>query len=56
MASITEAGVGILLVEQFAGHVLGVADQVAVMVNGRIRAAGRPQDMADQLSGAYLGG
>ncbi|HZA60112.1 MAG TPA: ABC transporter ATP-binding protein [Actinomycetota bacterium] len=56
VASITETGVAILLVEQFAGHLLGVADQVAMMVHGRIRAAGRPQEMAGQLSGAYLGG
>ena len=56
VAAITATGVAILVVEQFAGHVLGVADQVAVMVNGRIRAAGRPDEMAEQLSGAYLGG
>lgn len=56
VAAITARGVAILLVEQFAGPLLGVADQVAVMVHGRIRAAGRPDEMADQLSGAYLGG
>ncbi len=56
VAAITATGVAILLVEQFAGHVLGVADQVAVMVHGQIRAAGRPNEMAAQLSGAYLGG
>jgi branched-chain amino acid transport system ATP-binding protein len=52
---ITARGTAILLVEQFAGFVLGVADQVAIMVNGQIRAAGRPDEMAEQLSGAYLG-
>jgi branched-chain amino acid transport system ATP-binding protein len=52
---ITASGTAILLVEQFAGFVLGVADQVAIMVNGQIRAAGRPEEMAGQLSGAYLG-
>ncbi|MDZ7675097.1 MAG: ABC transporter ATP-binding protein [Acidimicrobiales bacterium] len=56
VAAVTAGGVGILLVEQFAGHVLDVADQVAVMVNGRIRAAGRPHEMAEALSGVYLGG
>ncbi len=56
VAEITSSGVAVLLVEQFAGHVLGVADQVAVMVQGTIRAAGRPNEMADQLTGAYLGG
>lgn len=56
VAAITGTGVAVLLVEQFAGHVLGVADQVAVMVQGTIRAAGRPNEMVDQLTGAYLGG
>jgi branched-chain amino acid transport system ATP-binding protein len=55
VSAITRSGVAVLLVEQFAGFVLGVADQIAVMVNGRIRAAGRPDEMADQLTGAYLG-
>jgi branched-chain amino acid transport system ATP-binding protein len=52
---ITANGTAILVVEQFAGFVLGVADQIAIMVNGQIRAAGRPDEMAAQLSGAYLG-
>ena len=53
--SLTERGVAILLVEQFAAFVLDVADQVAVLVNGEIRAAGRPAEMAGLLQGAYLG-
>jgi branched-chain amino acid transport system ATP-binding protein len=53
--TITERGVAILLVEQFASFVLDVADQVAVLVQGEIRAAGRPEDMAGLLQGAYLG-
>ena len=53
--SLTERGVAILLVEQFAAFVLDVADQVAVLVNGQIRAAGRPGEMAGLLQGAYLG-
>ena len=53
--SLTERGVAILLVEQFAAFVLDVADQVAVLVNGQIRAAGRPAEMAGLLQGAYLG-
>ena len=55
VAGITRTGVGILVVEQFAGFLLDVADQVAVMINGEIRAAGRPHEMAGQLHGAYLG-
>jgi len=53
--TLTERGVAILLVEQFAAFVLDVADQVAVLVNGEIRAAGRPAEMAGLLQGAYLG-
>jgi len=53
--TLTERGVAILLVEQFAAFVLAVADQVTVLVNGEIRAAGRPAEMADLLQGAYLG-
>jgi branched-chain amino acid transport system ATP-binding protein len=53
--TLTRRGVAILLVEQFAAFVLEVADQVAVLVNGEIRAAGRPAGMADLLQGAYLG-
>jgi branched-chain amino acid transport system ATP-binding protein len=56
VAAIAAAGVAILVVEQFASVVLEVADQVAVMINGEIRAAGRPEEMAGQLQGAYLGG
>ena len=53
--TITERGVAILLVEQFASFVLDVADQVAVLVHGEIRTAGRPGEMAGLLQGAYLG-
>jgi branched-chain amino acid transport system ATP-binding protein len=56
VAAIAATGVAILVVEQFASVVLEVADQVAVMINGEIRAAGRPEEMAGQLQGAYLGG
>jgi branched-chain amino acid transport system ATP-binding protein len=53
--TLTERGVAILLVEQFAAFVLDVADEVAVLVNGEIRAAGGPAEMAGLLQGAYLG-
>jgi branched-chain amino acid transport system ATP-binding protein len=55
VAQLTSRGVSILVVEQFAGFVLDVADQVALMINGEIRAVGPPADMADQLQAAYLG-
>ncbi|MEX1009383.1 MAG: ATP-binding cassette domain-containing protein [Acidimicrobiia bacterium] len=47
--------VSILIVEQFAHEVLGVADVAAIMINGRIQVVGRPTEIADELSAAYLG-
>jgi branched-chain amino acid transport system ATP-binding protein len=56
VAQVASEGVAILVVEQFASVVLDVADHVALMVNGRIVRAGRPDEVADGLSEAYLGG
>jgi branched-chain amino acid transport system ATP-binding protein len=53
---LAETGVTILVVEQFASVVLGVADHVAVMAQGLIRLQGRPDDVKDELHAAYLGG
>jgi branched-chain amino acid transport system ATP-binding protein len=53
---IAREGVSILVVEQFASVVLGVADRAAIMVNGKIKAIGRPEALEDQLQVAYLGG
>jgi branched-chain amino acid transport system ATP-binding protein len=49
-------GITILLVEQFASTALRVADFAAVLSQGRIVAVGEPQDVADLVSAAYLGG
>ena len=49
-------GVSILVVEQFASTVLGVADLAAVLVHGRVARVGTPRDLQDDLSKAYLGG
>jgi branched-chain amino acid transport system ATP-binding protein len=54
--SLAEEGITILLVEQFATTALRVADFAAVMTQGRVIAVGEPQDIADQVSEAYLGG
>jgi branched-chain amino acid transport system ATP-binding protein len=56
VAQIARSGTSILVVEQFARTVLGVADVAAIMVNGRIRRVGAPGDVEDELSAAYLGG
>jgi branched-chain amino acid transport system ATP-binding protein len=56
VAQVAREGVSILVVEQFARTVLGVADYAAIMVHGRIARAGRPETLEDELSTAYLGG
>ncbi len=56
VAEIASSGVSILVVEQFARTVLGVADVAAIMVHGRIRQVGPPKEIESSLSAAYLGG
>ena len=55
VAQIAREGVSILVVEQFARTVLGVADYAAIMVHGRIAKLGRPDELEAELSTAYLG-
>jgi branched-chain amino acid transport system ATP-binding protein len=56
VAQLAAGGMSILVVEQFARTVLGVADCAALMTHGRVMKAGRPEELADELSEAYLGG
>jgi branched-chain amino acid transport system ATP-binding protein len=55
VAQISQDGVSILVVEQFARTVLGAADYAAIMVHGRIAKVGRPDELEAELSTAYLG-
>lgn len=55
VATVARSGVSILVVEQFASTVLGVADHAAIMVHGRIVRDGAPADLEQELSSAYLG-
>ena len=55
VAGIAREGVSILVVEQFARTVLGVADHAVIMQHGRVVAAGAPADLEADLSAAYLG-
>ncbi len=48
--------VSILVVEQFAHEVLGVADVAAIILHGAIQFEGPPTEVADALQDAYLGG
>lgn len=56
VTEIAEAGVSVLVVEQFARRALAVAQYAVVMVGGRVTAIGEPADIQDELSAAYLGG
>ena len=50
-------GIAVVLVEQFVGQAMGVADQVLVLEQGRTVAAGTPAELAEHdLAAAYLGG
>jgi branched-chain amino acid transport system ATP-binding protein len=55
VAGIAREGVSILVVEQFARTVLGVADRAVIMQHGNVVAAGVPSDLEAELSAAYLG-
>jgi branched-chain amino acid transport system ATP-binding protein len=56
VAQVAREGISILVVEQFAQAVLGIADWAAIMVNGTVTRAGTPAEMQSELSDAYLGG
>jgi branched-chain amino acid transport system ATP-binding protein len=53
---IAREGVSVLVVEQFAKTVLGVADLAAIMVGGRVTLTGTPSQVEAGLQSAYLGG
>jgi branched-chain amino acid transport system ATP-binding protein len=56
VAEIAATGMSILVVEQFAHEVLGVADVAAIMIHGHITTVGAPETVADALEQAYLAG
>lgn len=53
---IAAEGLSILVVEQFAHQVLGVADVASIMLGGRVELTGAPHTIADALEAAYLSG
>lgn len=55
VAHVASTGVSILVVEQFARTVLGVADVAAIMTGGRVTALGAPSEIEAELTSAYLG-
>jgi len=56
VAEIARDGLTIVVVEQFAHEVLGVADTAAIMLHGRVRRIGPPEQIAEELTEAYLAG
>jgi branched-chain amino acid transport system ATP-binding protein len=56
VASVAAAGVSIVVVEQFARVVLGVADRATVMAHGQIIRDGTPAELESTITEAYLGG
>jgi branched-chain amino acid transport system ATP-binding protein len=52
---LTSTGVTIVVVEQFADVVLDFADTIALMAQGKVRAAGKPHDVKEHMAAAYLG-
>jgi branched-chain amino acid transport system ATP-binding protein len=55
VAALSRSGVSTLVVEQFAGVVLRVADRAAIMLQGAIGDVGPPGEIESKLSSAYLG-
>ena len=56
VAELAAQGVSILVVEQFAQAVLGVSTVASIMLHGRITRTGKPAEIAEELTEAYLGG
>jgi branched-chain amino acid transport system ATP-binding protein len=56
VASIAAEGIGVLVVEQFARVVLGVADWAVLVAHGVVINSGSPVDIEKELESAYLGG
>lgn len=56
VAAIATEGVSVLVVEQFARTVLGVADKAVVLAHGKVQAFGKASEIGeDVLASAYLG-
>jgi branched-chain amino acid transport system ATP-binding protein len=55
VAQVSAEGVSILVSEQFARTVLGIADVAAIVSNGAISRVGSPAEVEHELSASYLG-
>jgi branched-chain amino acid transport system ATP-binding protein len=56
LRDLAEAGVALLIVEQYVHRALEIAEQVVVLDRGRVRFSGRPAELdQDELLRSYLG-
>jgi branched-chain amino acid transport system ATP-binding protein len=55
VAHLASQGLSIIIVEQFAQAVLGIATKASIMLHGRITRTGDPASIAEELAAAYLG-
>lgn len=55
VAELARGGMSIVVVEQFAHAVLGMASSASVMVSGRIIRSGEPKEIGLQLADDYMG-
>ncbi|MCU1595438.1 MAG: transporter ATP-binding protein [Frankiales bacterium] len=57
VARLATEGMAIVMVEQFVGQALKIADQAVVIEQGRVVASGAPSELsAEDIGAAYLGG
>jgi branched-chain amino acid transport system ATP-binding protein len=57
VAALKTQGIAVVMVEQFVGQALKVADRAIVLEQGSVVAAGAPSDLSsDDIAAAYLGG
>ena len=55
VAQVSQEGVSILVSEQFARTVLGIAQYAAIVLHGNVTRVGTPEELENELSAAYLG-
>jgi branched-chain amino acid transport system ATP-binding protein len=55
VATLASEGVTVVIVEQFAEQVLGMAQHAVVLSQGRIAVSGTPEVIREELRAAYLG-
>lgn len=56
LGKMREAGVAVIMIEQFASRALGFADQAIILQRGSVSWAGGADEAGEELLHAYLGG